>query len=335
MADITPNFFFIRQGMRVSGPFTPQKLADMERAGRLDVNAEWSSNKVQWQALATLPWKEQPAVIFEPSAPLADSAIYQVSNEMNNPDPPSARLRLGRVQLEEQYKSDMQDETQFTPDDTGETSSAPCSETTCCSTGEFLGTISSLLWQPADGFNVIHQRWGDSTALRAGLTMMAMAAGLILFIIFQCLPQINNNSAGSLPPFIKVALGVCTPIASLFVCCMLCRTIFGNKRCGGVGGDALMAGGFAWFAVITIAALLAVVKLASYGAMDSNSMTTIAISIAILSYGITCITVSMFNGLTVISGVPRSSACWVLAAIGSGSCVLTYCLIKMFFQTTQ
>ena len=321
MAGEIPHFFFLRQGKRITGPFLPEKLADMERSGYLTADMEWSTDKVSWRPLATLLWKKTSEAKPSPAIAISESAAVPAVNACRKSEPPtSSNVRPVILTPEPIGKGNMTG-----VENAVEVIDIPESAIEKQTAGEFWGTTAALLWQPADVPAVLHTRWGETGAFRAGLTMTGVSVGLLLFILYRCLPQFCNVSVS----FPKAMFVVCVPIIIFWIACILSRTLLGEKQSGSLGGDVLIAGGAVWFAVITLAVLLTVAKLFPWGGSVSNSILFAGIALPVFIYGCSGFILSMFSGLTTISGIPQAAAAWLVMII----CVVPFFLSYVLFRT--
>lgn len=321
MAGETPHFFFLRQGKRITGPFLPEKLAEMERSGYLTADVEWSTDKVSWRPLETLLWKKTSEAKSSPAIAISESAVSTVNACRKSEPTTSSNVRPVILTPEPVGKGKVAG-----VENAVEVIDIPEPAIEKQTAGEFWGTTAALLWQPADVPAVLHTRWGQTGALRAGLTMAGVSVGLLLFILYRCLPQFCNVSVS----FPKAIFVVCAPIIIFWIACILSRTLFGGKQSGSLGGDALIAGGAVWFAVITLAALLTVAKLFPWGGSVSNSILFAGIALPVFIYGCSGFILSMFRGLTTISGVSHTAAGQLVMIICAVPFFLAYVLFRTF-----
>jgi hypothetical protein len=165
--------------------------------------------------------------------------------------------------------------------------------------------------------------------MQAGGILMLLSATLLFFILSN---GIYPGSNTLLIPLSRFGAFFCIgiPISSIFFLLLLVRQFFGDTKQGGVGGDALIAGGFIWFATAFAAAILALGKMGRDGMLNPDSVAHHALTTVILSYGLVSASVSMFVGLTEISGVRRSSACPLIAFLGSTTWILCLLLLSTF-----
>ncbi len=320
MAGEIPHFFFLRQGKRITGPFLPEKLAEMERSGYLTADVEWSTDKISWRPLAALPCKKISEAKPSPAIAISKPAAVPAVNACRKSEPPTSSSVRPVI---------------LTPEPVGKGKAAgvenaievigipePAIEKQTA--GEFWGTTAALLWRPADVPAVLHTRWGQTGAFRAGLTMAGGSVGLLLFILYRCLPQFCNVSVS----FPKAVFVVCVPIIIFWIACILSRTLLGEKQSGSLGGDVLIAGGAVWFAVITLAVLLTVAKLFPWSGSVSNSILFAGIALPVFIYGCSGFILSMFSGLTMISGVSRAAAGRLMMI-----CAVPFFLSYVLFRT--
>ena len=318
---MSAEYYFIKDATRIAGPFTRAKIVAMRDSGRIDQNTMISTNKQQWIYAGKLPWlyhiPEPPREISNPTVRTEPRAPAVVQNpepppvvenppprSVANPDNPPIRRNVSQSRAGG--------------------NNVPGDKAAVI---DVCGDVLSLFWEPGGALGRIYARTGEKGAWMAALGMAVLgAAGFVAYILIghQALPHAANVRVS----ISKVLMTFAVMWIFIAISCFLVRMVWGRQNSGGPSGDILIAACPPLYLSAFIGLCLALGRLIEIGRVSKSG------PIMIIAFGFLCIwlaansVITIFEGLTGISGVKKSHAGLLVSCIFTATGVMIFYTIK-------
>jgi serine/threonine protein kinase len=263
--------YYLMHGEQIIGPLSEAKIKKMAEHGTLAGGDKISTDRKRWQNIESTGWfigENRETIKLNSS--LAEQAVIPENQQVPEP----VRREQPNKQLATKEINDV----------------FPAHNNV---------SIISAIWDPVSVIPAIYNHYRDLGSRNIGFGM-AMATFLIFYLtlLLVFLPASGRHITGGI--MVGTIFVAAIPFFSLILGGYLIRLAFGEKNSGSFGGDILIAGTALLPSAVSVVGLIIVRKFLDSG--QDPQLATILIS-AIAIYCFTHIVLSLYAGLTKISGV--------------------------------